>query len=257
MTGIYKIESPSGRVYIGQSRNILKRWESHKEKLKQQKQPKLIRSYQKYGVENHLFSIITELPKDISQEILDNYEIFYMDMYKSLNIDLLNVKEGGRGGNHSESSRKKISLSKIGNKNRLGLCHTQETKEKISRSRRGRGESWNKGKQWDTETKIKMSLAKQGYIPWNKDKKGCFSHTEEFKNKTSERLKIYWQKLKEEGIKITKSGEEHYNSKLTWEKVRNIRQLYLSGTSMKELSEIYSVCKSNIRNIINKKIWKE
>lgn len=95
--GIYKITSPSGRVYIGQSINIKKRFSRYKAyKVKSQKA--IYNSLVKYGVENHKFDIIHELPVDVTQEVLDNYEILYMKMYKDCGVKLLNIKSGGKNG---------------------------------------------------------------------------------------------------------------------------------------------------------------
>jgi len=59
--GIYKITSPSGRVYIGQSVDILHRFKTYvKMYVKNEKQVKLFRSFTKHGVENHTFEIIEE-----------------------------------------------------------------------------------------------------------------------------------------------------------------------------------------------------
>lgn len=76
MVGIYKILSPSGRVYIGQSWDIEKRF-SWYSSVKPTTQKLLYRSFNKHGVKNHKFDVICELPSDVSQEILDKYEIFY------------------------------------------------------------------------------------------------------------------------------------------------------------------------------------
>jgi group I intron endonuclease len=59
IAGIYKITSPSCKVYIGQSINIKKRWNHHKGNYNKE-QPKLHRSFNKYGTENHIFEIIEE-----------------------------------------------------------------------------------------------------------------------------------------------------------------------------------------------------
>jgi len=51
--------------------------------------------------------------------------------------------------------------------------------------------------------------------------------------------------------------ENHY-SKLTWEQVREIRQLYTSGRyTQKEIAKIFNVCRPNITYIVNNKTWKE
>ena len=59
MIGIYKITSPSNRVYIGQSRNIEKRFREYKY-YKGNGQNRLFYSFTKYGVNTHKFEIIEE-----------------------------------------------------------------------------------------------------------------------------------------------------------------------------------------------------
>ena len=51
---IYKITSPSGKVYIGQSRNLIKRLRDYKCR-DNSKQIRLNESFRKHGVENHKF----------------------------------------------------------------------------------------------------------------------------------------------------------------------------------------------------------
>ena len=76
---IYKITSPSNKVYIGQSRNISKRINNYSN-LNCKKQRKLYNSLKFYGWENHIFSIISELPNDINQTVLDSYEVLYWEL---------------------------------------------------------------------------------------------------------------------------------------------------------------------------------
>jgi len=59
MIGIYKITSPSGKIYIGQTMDVGKRKKSY-EKLKCKGQPKLYNSLVKYGFSEHIFEIIEE-----------------------------------------------------------------------------------------------------------------------------------------------------------------------------------------------------
>lgn len=72
IVGIYKIVSPSGKVYIGQSGDIDKRFKTYSN-LQCKGQTLLYKSFIKYGVENHQFEIIHKLPKDVDQPILDSY----------------------------------------------------------------------------------------------------------------------------------------------------------------------------------------
>jgi group I intron endonuclease len=77
--GIYKITSPTKRVYIGQSKDIKSRWKSYKRKNQNQKL--LNNSLLKYGYENHTFEIIEEC----EVEDLNCRERYWQDFYDVLN----------------------------------------------------------------------------------------------------------------------------------------------------------------------------
>lgn len=124
--GIYKIESPSGKVYIGQSLDIYRRWSDHRSS-KSYKHKKLGASIIKYGVDNHKFNLLYEFPKDIKQDIINSYEQIYMDAYRDCGVELLNLKEGGNGyGKHSEETKAIIR------EKRKHQVITEETRQKMS-----------------------------------------------------------------------------------------------------------------------------
>ena len=85
MTGIYKITSPTNRVYIGQSKNIKKRFRSYIQKLGKG-QPKLNNSFLKYGVKNHVFEILCYC--DVTQ--LNDLERFYQILFSANDTNGLN-----------------------------------------------------------------------------------------------------------------------------------------------------------------------
>ena len=59
MIGIYKITSPTNRIYVGQSLDIEGRFNAYKNLYsKILKQPRIYNSIKKYGAENHKFEII-------------------------------------------------------------------------------------------------------------------------------------------------------------------------------------------------------
>jgi|SRR6478609_2390214 len=92
MTGIYKITSPTKRIYIGQSLNVKGRF-NHYKKYKCKAQTKLYNSLIKYGADKHVFEIICECDKSE----LNNKERFYQEIYnstcqkKGLNCQLVNT----------------------------------------------------------------------------------------------------------------------------------------------------------------------
>jgi group I intron endonuclease len=127
--GIYKITSPIGKVYIGQSWDIQKRFFGYK-KSHNFSQPRLSRSFKKYGVYSHKLEICHELPQDCSQQVMDTYEILYWELYKDLGTKMLNIKYPGSGGKHSVESKIKIKNSILGSK------HSEDTLNKMRSPRK-------------------------------------------------------------------------------------------------------------------------
>jgi group I intron endonuclease len=112
--GIYKITSPTGKVYIGQSLDIKKRISTYKSSMGHQ-QPKIHRSFKKYGFDNHVFEIIEEC----SLGLLDERETFYkkqiienLGWKQTLFCDLHDQGSGPR----SDETRKRLSEGKTGKK---------------------------------------------------------------------------------------------------------------------------------------------
>lgn len=109
--GIYKITSPSNKIYIGQSVNIHKRWQSYR-MLRCKFQRHLYSSFLKYGVETHIFEIIQECEK----EELNTLEKYYINYYDIFNTDKgLNIREGGGSrAKFSEEARQLMSINRKG-----------------------------------------------------------------------------------------------------------------------------------------------
>lgn len=107
MIGIYKITSPTGKVYIGQSWTIEKRRLYYQTK-KCKNQRKLYHSIDKHGWSYHSFECVHELPSDVTQEVLNDYESIYIDQYKSCGFEMMNLREPGSRGKHSEETKKKM-----------------------------------------------------------------------------------------------------------------------------------------------------
>lgn len=97
MIGIYKITNLiNNKCYIGQSRDISRRFLRHKNYFLEDSHYPLYRAFKKYGIENFSFEIIEECEIDE----LDNKEIFWIDYYDSHNNGY-NQTDGGQGSTNS------------------------------------------------------------------------------------------------------------------------------------------------------------
>jgi group I intron endonuclease len=164
MIGIYKITSPTGKVYIGQSWQLEVRWKSYG-RVHIKRQPKLFASLRKYGKANHVFEVIHELPHDVEQSVMNSHEELYMELYRDCGVELMNIREAGSRGKHSEESKLKMSIA-----------------QKEVSKHRNQPIPWNKGKTGiysaETINKIKASRSKQ-----------IVSHSEETKQKMRDAAK--------------------------------------------------------------------
>ena len=170
-SGVYKIENlVDNKVYIGSSKNILKRFARHKNQLHKNLHhcSYLQNAYNKYGKEKFRFSVI----EYCSIEDLLCKEQYYIDAlspeYNVLKVagsptgykhtdeskkkmviarskrvlsekEMDRIKSGfHKGYKHTEETKKRLSDASKGNKNRLGAKLSQETKDKISESLKNR-----------------------------------------------------------------------------------------------------------------------
>lgn len=176
-TGIYQITNKiNGHCYIGQSINIQKRKSQHFSKLRKNIHGNdyLQRSFQKYGKDNFVFSVLLycepfELTR-YEQGLVDSRNPEY-NIYKE-------CVDSPKGIKRSKETKLKMSESQTGRK------HTEETKLKMSESGKRRSVS--------EEIRKKISESKTGKPSWNKGKK----FSDEYKLKMSESCKLAWQKRK-------------------------------------------------------------
>ena len=167
MIGIYKITSPSRRIYIGQSVNINSRY-IHYKNLHCKTQIKIYNSIVKYGWENHKFEVIEECEVNFLNERERYWQEHYDVIKNGLNCKL--TKTSNKSGYLSEESRLKLSKSLKGRK--LSL----ETKEKLKKRCGDKSHWWGK--------KISQDHKEKLHNAWRGKK-----HTDEFKKEQSIRMK--------------------------------------------------------------------
>ena len=123
--GIYKITSPTNRIYIGQSVNIERRFKEYLKLNNCKGQIKLFNSFNKYGVKNHKFEIVSlcysEQLNEFERDFQEAYNV--IDKNKGLNCKL--TETNNKSGIFSIDT--KLKLRNI----RLGKKASEETKNKM------------------------------------------------------------------------------------------------------------------------------
>lgn len=188
MIGIYKITSPTKKVYIGQSVNIEKRFKRYKN-LHCKGQRIIYNSFLKYGVENHKFEILCEC--EINE--LNDKERYYQDLYNAVGKNGLNCRlttSSDRSGKLSEETINKLIESQ---KNRKV---SEETKLKLS--------IINKGKKHKQETIIKMKLSNKKHFLGKKHSDNSLKKMSEIKKKIilNTETGIYYFGVEEAGFSL-------------------------------------------------------
>lgn len=89
---IYRIVSPSNRVYIGQTNNLKRRLNDYKKLKNCEGQKLLYKSFLKYGIKNHKIEVLFDNVFNVDN--IDEKEIELIRIYKDLGISL-NIRDGG------------------------------------------------------------------------------------------------------------------------------------------------------------------
>lgn len=159
---IYKITNKNnGKIYIGKTelKNPIDRFKKHIDGLKYGYHPNkhFLAAFRKYGEDSFLFEIIEETTRDL----IDSREIYFIELYQSFKREIgYNKTLGGDGLKANEEIRKKLSLA-------------------------------NKGRKHSDKSKMNMSKAHLGCIPWNKGVRGVYSvkFSDEHRKNLSKSLK--------------------------------------------------------------------
>jgi len=159
MIAIYEIRNNiTGRVYVGSSVDVAKRWRDHKSALKTgiHKSRSMQTDYSKHGLESFEHKVLEELTAETTKEQLLEREQFYLDTLQPF---------GKTGYNSSPTAG-----------SQKGVVWTKESRMKLSAA--------HKGKKFSEESRRKMSEAH----------KGKPSHMKGEKHKLA---KLTWEKVRE------------------------------------------------------------
>lgn len=155
--GIYKITSPTGKSYIGQSTDVTRRWKQYKA-LQCKTQTKLYNSLLSHGPEIHTFDVLEEC----KEEALNERELYWGDFFDSIKNGL-NLTLGNQNRKVSKETREKIKKAKTGKPNpgTAGRKRPESEKQNISATVKSLWETGQKkGHPQSEETRQKISQSK-------------------------------------------------------------------------------------------------
>jgi len=258
---IYKITSPSGKMYIGQTINFERRMSEYKN-LKCKSQKALHRSLIKYGFENHLVDIV--FSGIIDSYTLNNLEIEYIKAFNTYKIGL-NQTIGGlgsRGYIPTQKQRNDLSARRIGAK------ASDETKLKMSINRKGKKKpdgfadkcsANKKGVRLTKAHKDNLSIAKKGSIPFNRkpvidnSTKIIYKSAKELSEKLSMRYSTIRGYISDiSNSRFTYLNDTNFNNAATKKVKCKITNLIFN--SVKECADINGYRYSSMRAMLNGRV---
>lgn len=236
---IYKITSPTGRVYIGQSTEVERRFTMYR-RLDCKNQNRLYNSLKKHRWENHIFEIIEEC----EFEQLNIRERYWQDFYDVLNggLNCILTETDILPRKVSEETKVKMSEAQKGEKSHMfgkkgelspsfGRVVSEESKQKQKESvliYYETNEYYWKGRTHTDESKEKMSLSRIGK-----------TLTEEHKSKIGRKgeLNANFGKVmpeeQKEKLRLLNTGKKY--PKERGEKMREINGTKVINTQTKEI----------------------
>ena len=171
--GLYKIINlNSGSFYLGSAVNIEKRWNRHKNNLKNNIHPNIClqNAWNKYGADSFIFTIFLIC----NREDLKKQEQIYLDYFYDNQGKCYNISKLAGGGRTKEEMIPEITRKLA--ESRTGKKQSLETKQKIAKAQLG-DLNHRFGKHHSKEHNDKMSLI--------------------FRGELSVRAKLTWKVIKE------------------------------------------------------------
>jgi group I intron endonuclease len=130
---IYKITSPTGRIYIGKTISLTSR-KSHYKHNRSEGQKIIYNSIKKHGWDQHKFEVIDKAPAEQLNELEIRY-IKELNTFHYNNPNGMNLTKGGEGllgRKHSPETINKLIAKKLGKK------HSEATKKLMSETKKGK-----------------------------------------------------------------------------------------------------------------------
>lgn len=259
MMGVYVIKNNlDGKVYIGSSVDVIKRFKRHKYDLnkKVHNNGYLQSAWNKYGEDNFSFNLLEQV-NDKSK--LRERETYYIKLYnctdKLSGYNLLNDSNIGLGVSASAGIRKKISDACKGELNgNFGRRNSPEVRQKMRDARWGVGYVKKEPKKRPRKTPEQLAESRR-------------LQSERMKNRvvsaeTRRKLSEYRKGRKHPQLVLDKFkgkrvGEKNPNSRLTKKDVDDILKKISNGEHYLTISKEYGICVTHVYNIKNRKCWND
>ena len=182
-SGIYKITSPTGKIYIGESYNLNTRCRRYLNPNKIKGQTAIYNSILKYGHDSHKIEILELCDESVLLERERFYQEYFNSVENGLNCFYTGTKDKKK--KYSEETRKLMSEKSSGKNNPFfGKKHSDESLKKISNASKGENnpnyggksvtDDWRL-KQTDSNSKkpLKVTDINTGEIFYFKNSKEC------------------------------------------------------------------------------------
>jgi group I intron endonuclease len=243
LMGVYTIlNSINGKLYIGSSKDIHRRWEAHRSHLKYGRHPNkhLQNAYNQYGKEAFTYTVLEEITNDEELIVREQHWIDTLDSCSeeygyNLTIDI-------KRRSHNTVTRAKMRDI------RKGRSHSAETRLRIGAAQKGRSISHEQrdllrllstGRTPSIETRSKISLALR---------KRTLSPEHRKKISISARGRAHSE--------ATRAKLSTLNGTLTPVQVIEIRDRLNRGERVITLAKEYGVSEATIRKIKKGDTWK-
>ena len=187
---LYYHKSPSGKMYVGITSDIKRRWESKGDRYKGSKC--FYNAIKRYGwdnIEHHI------MHKNLTLKEASALEKLYIRLWGTLVPNGYNIAEGGSNGNNfvgkTEDEMKKIK--KKMSEGHRGKTLSEEHKRKLSESHKG-DKNPLYGKTPSEEHKRKISESKKGKTLSEETKKKIRESCKGDKHPSARKVKVYDKK---------------------------------------------------------------
>ena len=217
--GIYKVTNKiNGKVYIGQSVDIGKRWRQH---MTAKDDIYFHKAIQKYGVENFQWEIIEKCKK----KDLDERESYWIEYYDSYNKGY-NCTKGGEGVSGGEDHpRWKGGVSSDPEYNKQYYEANKEKRKEYYETNKNKIKE--KGKEYYEANKEKRKEYDRQHREANKEK------AKEYRETNKEKIKQQVKEWNEANKEKVRQYRKQYNEANKEKRKEYDRQYYINKKSMK------------------------